>query len=132
MYEDAKGEITDTLYKNETKVKIIKQDKETKEKLENVEFNILDSNKKIIYSNLKTNSEGEIQITNLLPGKYYIQEANAKDGYILKEELIEFDIEFNQELTITIDNSLDKKPEIQISKKQINKEIEKKLPVTGM
>ena len=60
MYEDAKGEITDTLYKNETKVKIIKQDKETKEKLENVEFNILDSNKKIIYSNLKTDRKSVV------------------------------------------------------------------------
>ena len=50
-YEDATGNTQDKYYKNETKIKIIKQDQETEERLENVEFSILDSNKKIIYSN---------------------------------------------------------------------------------
>lgn len=128
-YEDAEGKITDTSYKNETKLKIIKQNVETKERLENVEFNILDGNKQIVYSNLKTNEQGEIEITNLLPGKYYIQETKAKDGYLLNEELVEFEIKYNQELTITIDNSRQEKPEIKIT---TSKENVKKLPVTGM
>lgn len=128
-YEDAEGEITDTSYKNETKLKIIKQNAETKERLENVEFNILDGNKQIVYSNLKTNEQGEIEVTNLLPEKYYIQETKAKDGYLLSEELVEFEIKYNQELTITIDNSRQEKPEIKIT---TSKENVKKLPVTGM
>lgn len=128
-YEDAEGGITDTSYKNETKLKIIKQNKETKERLEGVEFNILDGNKQIIYSNLKTNEQGEIEVTNLLPGKYYIQETKTKEGYVLSEKLEEFDITYNQELTITIDNSKEHKPEIKITQ---SKEKVKKLPVTGM
>lgn len=134
IYEDASGETQENYFKNETKVKIIKQDKETKERLENVEFNILDNNKQIIYSNLKTNKEGEIEIKNLIPGIYYIQETNTKEDYLLNEELIKFDISLNEELTITIDNLFEKKPEIEITTntKEISKTVEKKLPVTGM
>lgn len=131
-YEDAEGNTQDTYYKNETKIKIVKQDKETKERLKNVEFNIFDSNKEIIYSNLKTNNDGEIEVKNLIPGKYYIQEANAKDGYLLNQELIEFDISLNQTLTITIDNLFEKKPSMYTQEKEITETVVKKLPVTGM
>lgn len=131
-YEDAIGNTEDTFYRNETKVKIIKQDEETKERLENVEFNILDSNKNILYSNLKTDEKGEIEIKNLIPGKYYIQEINTKDGYLLNEELVEFDILLNEVLTININNLFEKKSIPETSKNEITKTIVKKLPVTGM
>lgn len=149
-YEDATGSTQDKYYKNETKVKIIKQDQDTEERLENVEFNIFDSNKQIIYANLKTDSNGEIEITNLIPGKYYIKEVNAKDGYILSDELIEFDVSFNQELTLKINNLFGKTPKIETEEKETTKIVEqeqvvettqekkvsetvvKKLPVTGM
>ena len=132
IYEDAEGNTQDIYYKNETKVKIIKQDKDTKERLKDVEFNILDYNKKLIYSNLKTNENGEVEIINLLPGKYYIQETNTKDGYLISEELIEFDISLNQTLTITIDNLFEKKPSIEIEEKEVTETVVKRLPVTGM
>lgn len=134
-YEDAIGNTQDKYYKNETKVKIVKQDQDTKERLENVEFNILDYNKKILYSNLKTNSNGEVEITNFLPGKYYLQEVNTKDGYILSEELIGFDVLFNQELTLTVNNLFERIPNKEVVEKIENKWLEpsvKKLPVTGM
>lgn len=133
-YEDASGETQDNYFKNETKVKIIKQDKETQERLENVEFNVLDSNKQIIYSNLKTNKDGEIEIENLIPGTYYIQETSTKEDYLLNEELIEFDIALNEELIIKIDNLFEKKPEIETSTttKELSETLVKKLPVTGM
>lgn len=131
-YEDAFGNTQDTYYKNETKIKIIKQDKETKERLKDVEFNILDSDKNIIYSNLKTDENGEIEVKNLIPGKYYIQESNTQDGYLLSEELIEFDISLNQTLTITIDNLFEKKPTVETEEKEITETVVRKLPVTGM
>lgn len=133
-YEDASGKTEDKFYKNETKVKIIKQDAETKERLENVEFNILDSDKKVIYSNLKTNSNGEIEVANLIPGKYYIQEVSTKDGYELNNEVFEFNVNLNEEFTITIDNSFKEEPEPKTTKQEISRTVEnvKKLPVTGM
>ena len=149
-YEDATGKTNEKYFKNETKVKIIKQDQETKERLENVEFNIYDSNKNLIYSNVKTNSNGEVEIGNFLPGKYYLQEISAKDGYILNDKLIEFNISFNQRLTLTVNNLFKNTPKNDIDEKEVtttveqieleekfqkteNKEvIVKKLPVTGM
>lgn len=133
-YEDTETESKDTYYKNETKIKIIKQDKETNERLENVEFNILNENKEIIYSNLKTNSKGEIILENFLPGTYYIQETNAKEGYIFDEKLIKFDIKFNEKLTITIDNLFEKKevPKPEITENEMTETVIKRLPITGM
>lgn len=149
-YENATGNTKDIYYKNETKIKIIKQDQETKERLENVEFNILDNNKNIIYANLKTNNKGEIQINNLIPGKYYIQETSSKDGYILDEKLIEINVKLNEELTVTINNLFEKRlkdePEetettetikqVEIiherPQKTKSETVVKKLPVTGM
>ena len=135
-YEDASAKSQDKFYKNETKLKIIKQDEETKKRLENVEFNVMDSNKNVIYANLKTNSKGEIEITNLLPGKYYIREVNAKEGYVLSNEMFEIDINFNEEFTIIVNNSFkeEEEQEPNITKQEISHKVEnvKKLPVTGM
>ena len=153
-YEDAYGKAQDKYYKNGTKVKIIKQDEETKERMGNVEFNILDENKQIIYANLRTDKNGEVQIKNLIPGKYYIQETSTKDGYLLDNNLIEFNVDLNEEFTITINNLFEKVPEqetkkeetsekvesnkeklgknIEITKKEETKNVVKKLPVTGM
>lgn len=149
-YEDAMGSTEDDYYKNETKIKIIKQDNETKERLEGVEFNILDKDKKIIYANLRTNTNGEVEIANLLPGKYYIKETNAKDGYVVSNDLIEINVEFNQSIIVTINNKFKEKTEVKVEYKEeeatiessrtstreksvVNMETEvRKLPVTGM
>lgn len=133
-YEDATGKTEDKFYKNETKIRIIKQDAETKERLENVEFNILDSNKKIIYANLKTNSKGEIEISNLVSGKYYIQEVKTIDGYELNDEVFEFNVNLNEEFTITVDNLFKEEKEPKTTKQEKSYKVEnvKKLPVTGM
>ena len=133
-YEDATGKTEDKFYKNETKIRIIKQDAETKERLENVEFNILDSNKKIIYANLKTNSKGEIEISNLVSGKYYIQEVKTIDGYELNDEVFEFNVNLNEEFTITVDNLFKEEKEPKATKQEKSYKVEnvKKLPVTGM
>ena len=153
-YEDAKGKTEDDFYKNETKIKIIKQDKDTKEKLEGVEFNLLDKDKNVLYANLKTNKNGEVEVSNLLPGKYYIKETNAKDGYVISDDLVEINVEFNQNIIVTINNKFKEKTEVKIEQKKeeatiessktstsektiVNmetelKETHKKLPVTGM
>ena len=153
-YEDATGKTEDDFYKNETKIKIIKQDKDTKEKLEGVEFNLLDKDKNVLYANLKTNKNGEVEVSNLLPGKYYIKETNAKDGYVISEDLVEINVEFNQNVIVTINNKFKEKTEVKIEQKKeeatiessktstsektiVNmetelKETHKKLPVTGM
>src|SRR5699024_8239060 len=81
-YEDGTGSIEDELPTNKTKIVIIKQDKDTKQKLKDVEFCLLDENKNVVYSALKTDDNGKIEIDNLIPGIYYLKEVNTKDGYI--------------------------------------------------
>lgn len=130
-YEEGIGEIQDEYFKNETKIIIIKEDEETKEKIEGVEFEILDENKNVVYNELKTDKEGNISIENLVPGRYYIRETNAKDGYLIYKDLIKIDIELNQQITITVNNKKEEKPKIETSKTNI-KVSNKILPVTGM
>ena len=130
-YEDGVGEISLQYPKNETEIIVIKQDEESNERLKNVEFALLNENKEMIRQSLLTNEEGKIQISNLLPGKYYLKEVYTSLGYIPTEELIELEVEWNDSLTVTVYNQKEKKPEIKTEKKETVKQV-KKLPVTGM
>ena len=144
-YEDSIEDITDEYSENETKIKIIKYDQETKETLSNVEFQLLNSNKEIIYANLVTDENGEILIEHLLPGTYYLKETKVLDGYIENNELIKVDVGYNETVTVKVNNLQEDEPEEEmppekeISNSVIEKDVEKeakeeikKLPVTGM
>ena len=155
-YEDGAGSIEDQLPINKTKLVVIKQDKDTKQKLQDVEFCLLDENKNVVYSALKTDKNGKIEIDNLIPGVYYLKEVNTKDGYIPYEQLIDLTLKLNQVVTITVNNTKETPPEITTDEKEIEveqeeketisysnketeirnipveKEVVKKLPVTGM
>lgn len=133
-YEEGNGEKSDEYPENETKLIIIKEDEETKEKLENIEFEILDENKKVVYSDLKTDKEGKIEIKHLIPGKYYIRETKTKEGYKPYEELIDLQLALHEQCTVTIHNRKEDKPKIETEKKIKTKQISNRkiLPVTGM
>lgn len=126
MYEDTNCTYSDNYNKNETKIKIKKQDEATKEAIADVEFSLLDVNKEAVYSGLKTDENGEITIENILPGTYYLQETSVPEGYELLSELIKVEVGLNEEVTVTVDN---KKAEVV---KPVPVEEVKILPVTGM
>lgn len=137
-YEDTSGIYSEEYQKNKSQIKILKQDKESKQPLEVVEFELLNENKEVIYQNLITDKNGEIIISNILPGKYYLREVRTLNGYISYDEYIQIDIKLNEQINILINNS--KKKDIEITEEKTNIEvskeikdvIEKKLPVTGM
>lgn len=133
-YEDGVGEKSDEYPENETKIIILKEDEKTKERLEGTEFQLLDENKQIVYADLKTDREGKIELKHLLPGKYYLKETKAKDGYERYEEEIELQVGMHEQTTITVNNSKEEKPKVEIEKSIKSKEISamKILPVTGM
>lgn len=135
-YENGKGEKSEEYPRNETKIIVKKEDETTKEKLEGVEFELLDKDKKVVYTDLKTDKEGKIEIDNLIPGKYYLRETKAKEGYQKQEELIEIQISLHEQYTVTVNNNQEEKPKIEIDKRKITKEVSsstvKKLPITGM
>lgn len=129
-YEDGTGEINEEYYKNETKIIIIKKDQQDGNLLQGVEFELLNENKETLYTGLKTNEEGKIIIKNLIPGTYYIKETKTIDGYEIYEQPIRVEIELNQEISVTVNNKKEEKPQIEKTKSS-SKEI-KKLPITGM
>ena len=146
-YEDSNVIINEEYFENKSDIKIIKLDKETQEKIEGVEFQILDENKNVKYSNLVTNKNGEIYIKHMMPGTYYIVETKEKEGYIKNPNVIKVDIKINEKVEVKINNLKEEKPKIQIDEKEIEATVEKiskdnkisnhskvikKLPVTGM
>lgn len=135
-YEEGTGEKSDEYPENETKIIILKQNEETKEKLEGVEFELLDENENVVYSDLKTDEEGKIEIKNLIPGKYYLRETKTKEGYKPYEELIDLQVALHEQYTIMVNNYPEEKPKVEIEQSEKNKTVNlstvKRLPVTGM
>ena len=93
---------------------IIKLNEEQKP-IENVEFEILDSSKKVI-SKIITDKNGKANFDNLLKGTYYYREINAPEEYAIDNELHEFKIQNHEEtLEIKVINNY-KKAKLQIIK----------------
>lgn len=135
-YEDGEGNIEDEYLKNDTKIVIHKQDKNTKKPLEGVCFNLLNDKKETIKTGLKTDKNGQIQVKNLIPGKYYLVETSTLEGYEKFEEKIEIEVALNEKVDITVNNTKEIKKEVEkpkeIEVKQEVKHETKKLPKTGM
>ncbi|MCI8654893.1 MAG: Cys-Gln thioester bond-forming surface protein [Clostridia bacterium] len=144
QFEEKDSSYFENYGENKTKIKILKQDKTTKFPLQGTEFELLNEKKEIVYSNLITDINGEIIIDKLLPGKYYLKETRAIDGYINYDELIEINIELNETINIIVNNSKEnkleisnKETEIEVSNEKVKLNIEqektiKRLPITGM
>ena len=132
-YENGSGEKMVYYEKNKTKIKIVKKDETGKKALENAVFQLLDKDKKVVISEIKTNEKGEAILENVLPDTYYIKEIQAPTGYILYNGYIEIKPKFNEELTITIKNTKEEVPNIEITENKLEvKNTIKKLPKTGM
>lgn len=129
IYETSEGEKEVNYRKNTNKLKIIKKDDNNGKLLEGVEFNIIDESGTIIYSKAKTNEKGEIIISGILPGKYFIEEVSAKQGYIKSNNKFELDIDLNEEVEVTITNEKEKE---KTQKEKTYTEKNYKLPITGM
>lgn len=63
-------------------VRLIKTDAMTGQPLADAVFSLLDGQGNILQTNLKTNTSGEILVTNLVPGTYRFVETSAPGGYM--------------------------------------------------
>lgn len=94
-------------------LKLIKVDKNTKERLKGVTFKIkgIDGFMKGEEIEVTTDENGEVTLEGLYYGKYSIKEIKGADGYLEYDKEIEFDVEEdNKEIVIEIEN--EKIPEI--------------------
>ena len=133
-YETVTYSLSEKSLKNTTKITIIKKEFGSEKKLAGVKFNLLDSNMNLLHQNLITDENGQIEITNLLPGKYYVQEIETLDGYNRYTDLIEVDITLNESIDVIVNNTLRDAKEVTKETVEVveNKtESIKKLPVTG-
>ena len=123
LYEDAKGSHNEYYPKNEAQIKILKQEKETKKPLEGVEFQVLNSNKEVIYQSLITDKNGEIILKDIQTGTYYLREIKTLEGYVLYDEDIKIEVHLNEQINVVVNNT--KETKIEISKDVTNIEVEK-------
>lgn len=143
--------LSDKTIKNTTRITIIKKEYGSEKRLAGVKFNLLDSNKNIKYENLISDDAGEIEVTKLLPGKYFVQEVETLEGYNLYTDLIEIDVSLNEEVDVIVNNTIKTVNEVSketetievienkaenvyknnLSQTQLVNNTIKKLPVTG-
>ena len=104
--------------KIQTKVKISKQDITTKQELPGATLVIKDANCKEVASWVSTTTPKLIK--NLKPGKYYLEETQAPDGYILSTEKKEFEVK--EDGTVTSIVFYNEKQETKPNKVAISKQ----------
>ncbi|MGZ9587343.1 SpaA isopeptide-forming pilin-related protein [Paenibacillus marinisediminis] len=81
-------------------------------KLAGAKFRILDANKEPLkdkagqeMAELVTDKDGELLVTDLVPGMYYMQETAAPNGYYLSKDLTPFEVVADSEATVTVENT---------------------------
>ena len=106
--------------KIQTKVKISKQDITSKEEIAGAKLRITDLNGKEIISWVSSTTPKLIK--NLKPGKYYLEETQAPDGYILSTEKKEFEVKEDGTVTSIVFYNEKQKQEIKPNKVAISKQ----------
>lgn len=91
-------------------LKIVKIDKETRQPIEGVTFQVLDENKQVIET-LVTDKDGIATSKQMILGKYYYKEISAPDKYIVDSKEYSFKLDKNAEIVEkTVTNESHKLP----------------------
>lgn len=103
-YQDIYADVSLNLKLNNGKIIINKIDSQTKQGIKDVEFNLYDSNDKML-GTYTTNDEGKIEINNLYQGVYTLKETKANENYILNQDSIyTINVNYNKTSNINIEN----------------------------
>ena len=102
-YGDFIGRANLQIKGNTASLKIKKIDKETKEALSGVTFEVKLADGSVL-GNYTTNNVGEIQLNNLYPQTITLTEKSTKDGYILNSNPMQVKLEWNKTSSVTFEN----------------------------
>ena len=102
-YGDFIGRANLQIKGNTASLKIKKIDKETKEALSGVTFEVKLADGSVL-GNYTTNNAGEIQLNNLYPQTITLTEKSTKDGYILNSNPMQVKLEWNKTSSVTFEN----------------------------
>ncbi|EAD7601316.1 SpaA isopeptide-forming pilin-related protein [Listeria monocytogenes] len=83
-------------------VTLTKRASGTNDLLANATFKLQKADGTILKENLKTDTNGQLEIVDLTPGNYQLIETAAPTGYKLDTDPVSFTIEFNQTEMITV------------------------------
>jgi len=81
--------------------------------LENAVFELQDEDGNTLRENLTTDSDGKLFVDDLKPGTYQFVETEAPSSYVLDDSPHKFDIEFDQQNTITVEVENKKQPDVE-------------------
>ncbi|WWU63424.1 SpaA isopeptide-forming pilin-related protein [Clostridium baratii] len=84
-------------------ISIHKVDKDTKQPLQGVEFNVLDDKNNVIET-IVTDENGNARTKDLIPGEYSFVEVKGLDGYLIDNTPIKVNVTEDKEYSFTIEN----------------------------
>lgn len=102
-----------------SKIKILKVDKDSKNPISGVKFSVKYKDNQKEIGIFETDENGTIIIDKIRPGQIEIKELESNSDYVVSDESITVDIEYNEEKEIQIENEL-KKASIKIIKVDSN------------
>ncbi len=102
-YEELSTSTTFELKTNNSKMEIMKIDKDTKEPVSNTTLEI--SKDGSVVTTVKTDESGKATIENLYPGIYDVKEIEANENYILSDEVKKVELEYNGVARVTFENT---------------------------
>ena len=111
-YEEQYTGLVQEYNQNLTKLRVIKKEYNTEKRLSGVKFNLLNENKEIILKDVITDGNGEIVLINMFPGKYYLEEVETLEGYVLYTDLIEIGLDYNEEFEVVVNNRIKEVTEV--------------------
>ena len=111
-YEEQYTGLVQEYNQNLTKLRVVKKEYNTEKRLPGVKFNLLNENKEIILKDIVTDGNGEIVLINMFPGKYYLEEVETLDGYVLYTDLIEIGLDYNEEFEVVVNNRIKEVTEV--------------------
>ena len=102
-YQDISKTLTTSITPNTAKITIVKVDKDTKEKLSGVTFNAKYENGQNI-GDFTTDSNGVIEIKNLMNGTIILTETKTKESYKLKVDKIAVELNVGESKIVEVEN----------------------------
>lgn len=102
-YGDVAGKMKLQVKTNNGIIKIYKKDKDTKQPLKGVEFQLKNEDGNVINTG-KTDANGTLVFSNLYQGNYSAIETATNEEYILNTEIYKADVQYSKETDIEIEN----------------------------
>lgn len=98
------NEVSTKLEKGIGNLKVLKTDSSDNNPLSDAHFDIYNSDGSVYLSDVVTDDKGEILVSNMPYGDYYVKEAKAPKGYVYSDKKVNFTISSDDWLILNVKN----------------------------